>query len=93
MFVLNYLEDVETLYSVLMDECKPEIARSILPLCTKTNIKMCANLREWRHFLLLRLAPNAHPMMRELALIILTQLYLYYPIIFEDIYEQFGISR
>lgn len=83
--VFSYLEDVEKLYNILLHDNKPEIARSILPLCTKTNIKMQCNLREWRHFLKLRLAKNAHPMMRELARMIFKCLNDNYPIIFNDL--------
>jgi thymidylate synthase (FAD) len=46
---------------------KPQIARSVLPTCLKTEIVMTANFREWLHFFTLRCAPAAHPQMRELA--------------------------
>lgn len=44
----------------------PEIARSVLPTCLKTEIVVTANFCEWRHIFRLRLAPAAHPQMREL---------------------------
>jgi len=47
--------------------CKPEIARSVLPNCLKTELVATANFREWRHFLRLRTSPKAHPQMREIA--------------------------
>lgn len=46
---------------------KPQNARSVLPTCTKTEIVMTANLREWRHFLSLRDDPAAHPDMQIVA--------------------------
>lgn len=46
---------------------KPEIARSVLPTCLKTELVMTANLREWRHFLKLRLSRRAHPQIRQVA--------------------------
>jgi len=46
---------------------KPEIARSVLPNCLKTELVATANFREWRHFLRLRTSPKAHPQMREIA--------------------------
>ncbi len=46
---------------------KPQIARSVLPTCTKAEIVMTANFREWRHFLKLRTAASAHPQMRDIA--------------------------
>jgi len=45
----------------------PQIARSILPTCLKTEICVAGNFREWLHFLKLRTAPAAHPQMREIA--------------------------
>lgn len=45
----------------------PEIARSVLPTCLATEIVMTCNFREWRHFLALRSAPQAHPDMRRVA--------------------------
>lgn len=66
-----------------------EQARSVLPLCTKTEINMKANLREWRHFFKLRCAKAAHPDMRVLALDLLKQMHEKVPVIFDDLYKQF----
>ena len=66
-----------------------EQARSVLPLCTKTEINMKANLREWRHFFRLRCSKHAHPDMRVLALDLLKQMHDKLPTIFEDIYQEF----
>ena len=49
--------------------CRPEIARSVLPLCTATEVVCAANFREWRHILRLRLDRAAHPQMREIMAI------------------------
>lgn len=43
-------------------------ARSVLPHSLKTEIVVAANLREWRHILKLRTAPDAHPQMRQLMI-------------------------
>jgi len=65
----NGCEHAEVTYFGLLDEgCKPEIARSVLPTCLKTEIVMTANFREWKHFLALRTAETAHPQIREIAL-------------------------
>lgn len=66
-----------------------EQARAVLPLCTKTEINMKANLREWRHFFRLRCSKHAHPDMRILALDLLKQMHDKLPTIFEDIYQEF----
>lgn len=47
--------------------CKPEIARSVLNTCLKTELVGTTNFREWRHFLYMRTSPKAHPQMREIA--------------------------
>ena len=67
---------------------KPEEARSILPNSLKTEIVMTANLREWRHFLKLRTAKDAHPQMRQVALMILEVLKEKLPVVFEDIQNE-----
>lgn len=59
----------EQLYFKLLD-CghPPQIARSVLPNCLKTEIVMTANFREWLHFLKLRTSEAAHPDMRRVAM-------------------------
>jgi thymidylate synthase (FAD) len=56
-----------TYLRMLEGGCQPQIARSVLPTCLKTELAMTTNFREWAHFLTLRLAPAAHPQMREVA--------------------------
>lgn len=63
----------------------PQIARSVLPTCLKTEIVVKANLREWRHIFKLRTPITAHPQMRELMIPLLTQLKIDVPIVFNDI--------
>lgn len=50
--------------------CSPQIARGVLPHSTASNLKMTANLREWRHFFALRALEQTgpvHPQMLEVA--------------------------
>ena len=63
----------------------PEIARSVLPLCLKSELYMTANLREWRHILKLRTSKAAHPQMRVVAGQILQVFRDKLPVIVEDI--------
>jgi thymidylate synthase (FAD) len=44
----------------------PQVARSVLPLCTATRIVVAGNPRAWLEMLGQRTSPAAHPMMREL---------------------------
>ena len=64
----NSCEIADLAYAELIKSgCTPQIARSVLPTCLKTEIVMTANFREWRHFIKLRTAKNAHPQMIEVA--------------------------
>ena len=63
----------------------PQIARSVLPHSTKTELVVKYNLREWRHFLRLRTAKDAHPQIREVTIPLLKELQKRIPVIFDDI--------
>lgn len=58
----------EQYLKMLRTGSSPQIARSVLPICLKTEIAMTANFREWRHVFKLRTAKEAHPQIRELML-------------------------
>lgn len=75
-----------TTYQTLIAEgATPEVARDVLPLCTKTELIATYNLREWRHILRLRTDKAAHPKMRELMQTLLQFFQGLVPIIFDDI--------
>lgn len=66
---------------------KPEIARSVLPNSTKTEIVVTANLREWRHIFNLRLIGTTgrpHPQMKDLMDKTLFEFVKRWPTIFMD---------
>jgi len=63
----------------------PEMARSVLPNSTKTEVVMTANMRQWRTVLKQRTFPAAHPQMRELMVPLLKELQEKLPELFEDI--------
>ncbi len=72
-------------FSLLNSGASPQIARSVLPTCLKSEIIMTCNFREWRHFLKLRLAKGAHPQIVIIAQMIKDILINHYPEIFSDI--------
>ena len=72
-------------FGMLSAGCSPQIARSVLPSCLKTEIVMMANLREWRHFISIRSAKAAHPQIRYIAYEVWVVLMEHAPNIFEDI--------
>lgn len=80
------LQETENAYMRMIEHgATPQEARSVLPNSLKTELVMTMNLREWRHFLKLRTAQNAHPQMREVAGMILKEFKDKMPVIFEDI--------
>jgi thymidylate synthase (FAD) len=71
IFWKDVCEMSEARYLTLLDTgATPQIARSVLPTCLKTEVVMTANFREWKHFLKLRTSPKAHPQMQEIAMMI-----------------------
>ena len=66
----------------------PERARTVLPSSTKTEIVVTMNMREWRHFFLLRaigITGKPHPQMQEVALPLLMEVADFLPELFGDI--------
>lgn len=71
-------------FAMLAAGATPQIARAVLPTCLKTEIVMTANMREWRHFLKMRLGGGAHPQIKEVARIIAEKLYAELPVLFAE---------
>lgn len=68
--------------------CPPEVARDVLPTCTKTEMVITTNFREWRHFFRLRrlgTTGKPHPKMRALACLIWDSLIEQAGPIFDDL--------
>ena len=83
------MEDAEKHYMKMIEfGATPQIARSVLPNSTKTEITITANYREWRNFFKLRVPNTAHPQMREITIPLLKELKRRLPIIFDDIEEE-----
>lgn len=72
-------------FDMLDNNCSPQISRSVLPNCLKTEIVMMANFREWRHFIKLRSSKAAHPQIRPIANMILDILSDLAPVVFGDL--------
>lgn len=80
------MDDAERHYLKMINlGATPQIARSVLPTSTKTEITITANYREWRNFFKLRIPDTAHPQMREVTQPLLLKLQELIPIIFDDI--------
>lgn len=83
------MEDAERHYMKMMElGATPQIARSVLPNSTKTEITVTADYREWRNFFKLRVPNTAHPQMREVTIPLLRELKNLIAVIFDDIEEE-----
>lgn len=63
----------------------PQIARSVFPNALASRIVTTCNLRNWRHFLLMRTTREAHPQMRQVTIPLLHEFQDRIPVLFEDI--------
>ena len=75
-------------FSMLDEGCTPQEARSVLPNSLKTELLVTANMREWRHIFKLRAAGETgkpHPQMLEVMRMLLNELRVKLPVIFDDI--------
>ena len=80
------IADAEQHYMKMIElGATPQIARSVLPHSTKTEIVITTNYREWRNIFNLRTNIAAHPQMREIMIPLLKELKEKLPIIFDDI--------
>lgn len=83
---IDSCDNAEKCYLELLNKgCKPELARSVLPNSTKTELVMSANYREWRHILKERTSNKADPNMRALMISLLSELQYRIPIVFENV--------
>lgn len=64
---------------------RPQEARSVFPNALASKIMTTANLRSWRHLLLMRTTKEAHPQIRQICVDLLTQFQLAVPLLFDDI--------
>ena len=79
------VSEAEWSYLHMLDiGCKPQIARSVLPLSLKCQAVMKANFREWMHFIKLRDSFEAHPDIQDIARKISTLLNTHAPQLFES---------
>ena len=92
LFIDSLLNAEDSYLRLIKEGWKAQQARMVLPMSIKTELNMKANLREWRHFFKLRCDTAAHPDIRKLALDLLEQMHSLIPIVFDDIYEKYGIG-
>lgn len=82
-FAVNVCED--SYRKILAAGFTPQIARSVFPNALASRILITGNLRNWRHFLIMRTTRESHPQMRQVTIPLLEQFKERIPILFEDI--------
>jgi len=75
-----YYRDMVTLGKVA-----PQIARSVFPHALASRVIITGNLRNWRHFLIMRTTRESHPQMREITIPLLEEFKEKIPMLFDDI--------
>lgn len=64
---------------------RPQEARSVLPMATAATIAASCNLRNWRHFFLMRTSKNTHADFRRVAIPLLAEFKRCIPLLYDDI--------
>lgn len=82
----SVIETLEAAYRQLLAwGATPQIARSLFPNALASRIVITGNLRNWRHFLIMRTTKEAHPQMREVTIPLLAEFQSKIPLLFDDI--------
>lgn len=82
----HVIDTSESAYkSLIRRGVKPQIARSVFPNALASRIVTTGNLRNWRHFFIMRTTKEAHPQMREVSIPLLREFQAKIPLLFDDI--------
>lgn len=81
--VINLCEEVYK--GMLQKKWRPQEARSVFPNALASRIIMTCNLRNWRHFFLMRTTKEAHPSLRQWSIPLLGEFKAKVPVLFDDI--------
>jgi thymidylate synthase (FAD) len=80
------VKQAEDTYMTLVDlGLHAEMARSVLPMCTKSEMAITCNLRQWRYIFKLRTTPHNHPDMLAIMKPLLEEFKRTIPVIFDDL--------
>lgn len=72
-------------FDLLDAKVRPQEARSVLPNSLAATIAVTGNLRNWRHFFLMRTSKETHPDFRRVTIPLLAEFQKTFPILFDDI--------
>jgi|SRR5882757_255707 len=80
------IDCAESCYATLIKKgVAPQLARSVFPNALASRLIVTGNLRNWRHFFIMRTTKEAHPQMREVTIPLLAEFKERIPILFDDI--------
>ena len=80
------IKKCEEMYRALIREnVTPQIARSVFPNALASKLIVTYNLRNWRHFFLMRTSKESHPQMRQVTIPLLEEFKNKIPILYDDI--------
>jgi thymidylate synthase (FAD) len=73
-------------YQMLLEQgSRPQEARSVLPNSLAATIAVTGNLRNWRHFFLMRTSKETHPDFKRITIPMLAEFKKIIPILYDDI--------
>jgi thymidylate synthase (FAD) len=73
-------------YMNLLDrKVPPQAARSVLPTALAATISVTGNLRNWRHFFLMRTSKETHPDFKRVTIPMLAEFQKLIPLLYDDI--------
>jgi len=79
-------EESERFYCLLVDAgSAPQLARAVLPNSLASRLIVTYNLRNWRHFFLMRTTIESHPQMRQVTIPLLKEFQEKIPLLYNDI--------
>ena len=78
-------ESERTYFDLLALGSRPQEARSVLPNSLAATVACTGNLRNWRHFLLMRTSKETHPDFRRVTDPLLAEFKQNVPLLFDDI--------
>ncbi len=85
----NMLEQVEEGYKYLLSQkARPQEARAILPNALAATISVTGNLRNWRHFFLMRTSSETHPDFKRISIPMLSEFQKVVPLLYDDIHPE-----
>jgi thymidylate synthase (FAD) len=80
------VQQAENTYFDLLDSgWRPQEARSVLPNSLAATIAVTGNLRNWRHFFLMRTSKETHPDFKRISIPMLAEIKQLIPFLYDDI--------